>query len=312
MKYLSFLLFFCAQGLMAQNPTWFETGTSWSYNYQIWGPIFGETRIATFEITEEVELNGQLCAKMEVVGEPENPFVCMSAAPNYYFYTSNDSVFYATDYDSIFRLAYNFNAGQGDTWEFSTPVEVPGEGEAPVDTFLVTVLSVSNAEIGGQMRKVMELEYENISTVMTSSPQFFEATAYEQVGAMETFFIPFPQSGYDWVCDGEILVVLQCFESPSLSYVNPEFGSCVLSSVDRNRELALDIFPNPSNGRFNIGNSYNETRQFRILTLSGQEVYTAAVLPGISEINVEGLASGMYLLQTQSIDGQRTGKLVIE
>lgn len=46
---------------------WFENGTSWSYNFQVNGQLFTETRIATFHITEQTIFADRECAKMELV-----------------------------------------------------------------------------------------------------------------------------------------------------------------------------------------------------------------------------------------------------
>src|SRR5690554_389427 len=108
MKNFLLLISFISTGLFAQESIWFETGTSWRYQYQTFGFLDDITVGAEYVITEQTTLNGQHCAKMEAVGDNSNPLNCNANPAPYYFYESNDSIFFASDYDNTFRLAFDF------------------------------------------------------------------------------------------------------------------------------------------------------------------------------------------------------------
>jgi len=116
---LSFRLFIITSlylgAAQAQTNDWFSTGTSWTYHYTVNQVFQTVDAITTFAITEQAVVNSQPCSKMEVADGGTNPFLCAPIPPPYYLYESNDSVFYASDYDNTFRLAYDFGAEVGDS-----------------------------------------------------------------------------------------------------------------------------------------------------------------------------------------------------
>src|SRR5690606_1354227 len=149
---------------------------------------------AEYVITGQTTLNGQPCAKMEAVGDNSNPLNCNANPAPYYFYESNDSIFFASDYDNTFRLAFDFGAEAGDSWEFTYPVEIYGD----YTTYLVTVDSISTIQQDGQDLKVMYLDYDLISGEDFSLMEVQQYTVIEKMGATQIFFVPF---GYWNVCE---------------------------------------------------------------------------------------------------------------
>jgi hypothetical protein len=308
--------------LSAQSSEWFENGTSWSYNFQVNGQLSTETRIATFQITEQTTFADRDCAKMELMDANWAPFStwnpCIPAEAPYYFYESNDSVFYASEIDSTFHLAYYFGAEADDNWLFVVPAQSDwaGAGFSGVDTFLVTVLSVAQISLDGQELKVMELAYENISSIIQTAIEPFTVTVTEKIGSSQYFFIPiFDIGGEIWVCEGAWDIELQCYNSASLNYVNPDFGSCTLTAGHIEPEHAMSIYPNPSGGTFQVSlpDANERIERVEMYDLQGRTVaHTSYLEESQARIEIHNLAAGIYLVKAGSVKGAYTQKLVVE
>lgn len=292
-----------------QNAEWFGTGTTWTYFYEFNPPFPDQPNTANidFAITGQTVLNGTECSKMEVPEGEENPFVHFSVIAPYYFYESNDSVFYATDYDPTFRLAYDFNAETGDSWLFHVPVE---EFDV-VDTFLVTVNDVSTAIIDGEELRVLNLTYDNISpvahTYILQNP--IDITVTERLGSPVLFFVPVGESGGEVsVSEGPFNIALQCYASETLNYLNPDFKSCVLSTEDRNRNSNLKVYPNPAITELyvSIPTLQNRIDRLEIYDMQGQLVKKYGITRASGEeiaLNIAPLHAGMYVVRAWS-DGR--------
>ena len=72
---------------------------------------------------------------------------------------------------------------------------------------------------------------------------------------------------------------------------------------------ATSIYPNPSNGNFSII-SKTTIDQVSIYTLTGSFVKTVKANENSTQINIEGLSTGVYLIELQN-DSQKAWKKVI-
>jgi hypothetical protein len=244
MKQFSLLLF-CVFSIssFSQEAEWFEIGTTWTYNSRVALDFFDEEHQTTFVVSEEVVFNERLCKKIERLGPENNSlYGCSSLLPPFYVYESNDSVFFANDYDNTFRLAYDFGAEIGDTWVFDVPVEV-FEG---LTSYEVTVSDIQMEEIDGQALKVLTLDYEVISGDEYSAIGHSSLEITEYLGTIDKDFL-FPFGNWN-VCDGAWDIELQCFNNSSIDYLNQSFASCFLSADGILAEESIVIYPNPSLG----------------------------------------------------------------
>lgn len=306
--------------LCAQLSGWFENGASWSYNFQVAGELFTETRIATFHITEQTTFADRDCAKMELLDGNWAPYStwnpCIPADAPYYFYESNDSIFYASEIDSTFHLAYNFNAEVDDSWLFVVPAESDLTVAGALDTFLVTVVSVAQISLDGQELKVMDLAYENISSVVHTSMEPFTVTVTEKLGSSQYFFIPiFDIGGEFFVCEGAWDIALQCYNSATINYVNPDFGSCTLTAGSIETENNLSIYPNPSLGSFRVEvpNPNERIKRLDLYDLQGRTVaHTIQLVDGQNRMEIRSPAAGTYMLKAISDKGIYTYKVVVQ
>lgn len=99
----------------------------------------------------------------------------------------------------------------------------------------------------------------------------------------------------------------------------PKLKVCysILSSIDPAAEasLSFSVFPNPSGGIITLNLPDYGTNQFNvsIVSMSGQMMYQAGILSGVTTINLSHLATGIYICQVYSSTGEKAiRKLVIQ
>lgn len=289
-----------------QDSDWFAAGTTWTYNYSFnpAGPGVPGTANVDFTISEQTTLNGTECSKMDVPEGEDNPFTHFAVTAPYYFYTSGDSVFYATDYDPTFRLGFDFGAQPGDSRHFIVPVEMFQE----TDTFLVTVDAFSTTMIDGEELRVLDLTYENISPVahtwILQDPISISVT--ERLGSPVLFFLPVGEAGGEIsAVEGPFNISLRCYSSPSLQYLNPDFDTCLLSTADAARNSELRVYPNPVRDLLHISipDGQHPIEAVEIYDTRGRLVLEFTNARTSSEgvtLNVRSLRSGVYVVRARS------------
>ncbi|WP_283640340.1 T9SS type A sorting domain-containing protein, partial [Mesonia mobilis] len=81
-------------------------------------------------------------------------------------------------------------------------------------------------------------------------------------------------------------------------------------STSTEQQLAFSIYPNPSQGRFNISLPSKTEFSYAIYDLNGRLLQQKE--NSAAQISVENLASGLYLLRVSSEGKTATKKLIIE
>lgn len=298
----AFFAFFCLAPLLtlAQDINWFEPGSSWTYNYQT---IDGPEQFQSNFIIDGTTFADQACVIMETAGD--YPFLCSPFPTPFYFYESNDSVFFATEIDSTFRLAYNFTADVGDSWPFIIPLSIDGS----VETYNVEVVALSTINFDGTDVKKMLLNYQNISEnpVLEIYPE--EMSIIQYLGATHELFAPFGKYTF---CDALSTVQIQCFNSPSLNYTNPEFGNCILSVPQASEQRVLKFYPNPARDYITITTDLTGNSMLKITQLDGKIVYYRPIDSGTEKVGIADLSVGMYIIEVSTANERSFGKLLIQ
>ena len=81
-------------------------------------------------------------------------------------------------------------------------------------------------------------------------------------------------------------------------------------TIENLQGLNMSIYPNPSNGNFNIDFGADLTNAtIEIIDLTGKVVYTQSVSWNVTNISVSELASGNYIIKVTSDQGNSIGQL---
>lgn len=90
-----------------------------------------------------------------------------------------------------------------------------------------------------------------------------------------------------------------------------------VNSISEELNAAMQVVPNPSNGRFEVRFNYFDKMEgeLRVLDVTGKTVYAEQINsngPHNSNIDLSGIAKGMYLVQMKTAKGIAVKKITIE
>jgi hypothetical protein len=145
---------------------------------------------------------------------------------------------------------------------------------------------------------------------------------------MSTFFGGDGSEGCEALCtdsDGEIFIsgYTGSFEFPVTSgayntnwaydvcFVSKLQGNPAVSSLQNIKNEELKIYPNPSNGVFNIENRLNENMQITILSTSGQELLNTNAMSS-KTIDLTSFNAGVYFVRIRTNDANYCNKIIID
>lgn len=86
------------------------------------------------------------------------------------------------------------------------------------------------------------------------------------------------------------------------------------SSVRELADIGVRFYPNPASGRLNLEftNGFESGTIIEIVDLNGHVVNRVLPVSSFTEINIEGLSSGVYMLQISSGSAKTIGRLMVE
>ena len=177
-------------------------------------------------------------------------------------------------------LIYDFTAQVGDTIRFGDFGEF--------DYWVVDSISIE--QIGGKDRKKFwfGLEYD-----ITGEPYAIE-TWTEGIGSDMGLLY----SGWYYVTGGYYRAL--CFhQNGDLIWQNEYYGTCMIDAVDEEVAPAVPVYPNPASEMVHIEGL--EPTEVQVYNALGQMVKT---IKNSNEINVSGLADGVYLLRITDVEGR--------
>ena len=99
-----------------------------------------------------------------------------------------------------------------------------------------------------------------------------------------------------------------------------EFGASELRTFEAGTATAVDgdiagqvsVYPNPSNGVFNIEIPNTTGAEISIMTLTGKLVYTSNTAASLVKVDLSSLAAGMYMVTVKTAEGIASKKIVKE
>jgi len=90
--------------------------------------------------------------------------------------------------------------------------------------------------------------------------------------------------------------------SVGLQYCHIFLNSSLISAMDENSQLTLNIYPNPVNDRIFIQNPFSDLLSFELYDLTGQMVYRSKISSNNSAIDLSFLNPGLFFYRIHCQD----------
>lgn len=82
--------------------------------------------------------------------------------------------------------------------------------------------------------------------------------------------------------------------------------------IDENNAITVDLFPNPSNGKFKLILENNDKKDIQVITTNGAVVYQLTSFENEVDFDLSGVEPGIYVLVIQNGKEKTTKKLIIK
>jgi hypothetical protein len=269
--------------VQAQSTPFAPVGAQWTYETGIWsGP---DTSLLTVQVLSDTVITGRTCSVLSSSGS----FIICHAFPQF-ISNSNDSTFYWDFSSGTHQLLFRWNAVPGDQW--STRISY----DSAIDTVDWTVADTGHVTVDG-------LSLRTISAVPTArnNALFLEGQSFyiERLGD--------PSGPFRWttgVCDAETFIGLRCYEDNDISWLNPQYPQCVLSTgiheISNKSAFAISPSPIEAGEPFTITlRPVSSNAHLRILEVSGLIVFDRTI-NGPATFSLP--QAGMYLVQILGAD----------
>ena len=260
-----------------------EIPSKWYYKSQ---SNYGEQN-GTFicEVTKKVSFQGKMCS--EITRKDYMNWVGVSC--NYfsnYIYEEDSMVYYWDEDYNKFTMLYNFNAKPDSAWVIPYLDPWPKD-----DSVSIYVDSVGYEQFGSSTRKVLYVTWSK-----SNGGPVQDKIVYG-IGLISFIY---PMSFLN--CDMAWASGLVCFESPTIGYFNSGLRpDCLYTNVgieEETEKLKVSIYPNPVSDLLHIElKDFSHAHAFKIHDLNGRVVLEPEITEPTIEIDVSGLASGMYFIE---------------
>ncbi|MEI6755313.1 MAG: T9SS type A sorting domain-containing protein [Paludibacter sp.] len=292
--FLCFILFFISSNCFSQKE-WASIGTIWHYNIN----NIGETGYLKIESQKDTLVEGKVCKLLQ---STKTTYAMPGIYQKQYIeslitYQDNDKIYIYQH--NAFLLLYDFNPSIGDIWDVwgiwneyntrNTSYQQSDTTACPAGR--VRVDSVKNISLNNkQLKAIYTSPYHN------SSMQY-SGVIIEQIGCLD-YLLPISKCNFH--IDSEYPGPIRCYNSSDFSYswFNKDCEYTTGIGNVRIGELT-NVFPNPSNGLFNIKIKKQEIVypiHILVTSIMGQEVFSILIDSPIYQLQLGVLDKGVYLL----------------
>ena len=292
--YTLLALLLMAGGATIQAQEWMsllKDNSEWNILWQSTGVPTPELITESLVISGDTLIDGELYKKVLRKLSSETQYWHGSMEYDLYGIIKEEEsgkVFYKPKEQEVEYLLYDFGMNVNDTavmyWCQNPNCEVH-----------VRIDSIATQHIAGAERRVFYVS----SKDMYGDEWHWLNTWVEGIGAMEGLLY----SCHVVNAGGITLHELLCYhEDGELVWQNPTYNTCLIDPLgiqDNIEASGLRVYPNPARDRVVVEGM--ETVEVMVYNTSGQMV---KCVRGTNEINVEGLAEGVYLVRIMDADGK--------
>ena len=292
--YAMLALLLMAGGATMQAQEWMsllKDNSEWNILWQSTGVPTPELITESLVISGDTLIDGELYKKVLRKLSSETQYWHGSMEYDLYGIIKEEEsgkVFYKPKEQEVEYLLYDFGMNVNDTavmyWCQNPNCEVH-----------VRIDSIATQHIAGAERRVFYVS----SKDMYGDEWHWLNTWVEGIGAMEGLLY----SCHVVNAGGITLHELLCYhEDGELVWQNPTYNTCLIDPLgiqDNIEASGLRVYPNPARDRVVVEGM--EAVEVMVYNISGQMV---KCVRGTNEINVEGLAEGVYLVRIMDADGK--------
>ncbi|MBA2612633.1 MAG: T9SS type A sorting domain-containing protein [Bacteroidetes bacterium] len=301
------ILIFCSQ---AKAQMWCPPGATW--HYRVYANMFpyydGHLKLV---VTNTVTLNSITCQNM--VGTYYGQTMCATCPTttinnfiNVQTYESNGVTYIYNSGSLAFDTITNFNANIGDKWlQIRYPFNLCANN--PVRK-AVTVIDTGHVVINS-----INLKRVKISVPVQYSAGTYTVNVIEKISSLSGFL--FHSIYNNCVTDGPSYGNFGCYSDDNFPLYNPTSSICayVPSGVGVNENSItnsiLKLYPNPTNGIFNV--ELNEPLSLKIYSATSALVYEKDFSEaGNFRLDISHLSGGIYYLKAETDHGASYSKLI--
>jgi hypothetical protein len=164
------------------------------------------------------------------------------------------------------------------------------------ETIYDSIISIDSILIGSNYRKVFNLSGANTTWIEGIGSTYGLLNEVEAV----------PTCSCSWY--------LVCFQqNDTVKYLNPNFSTCFPTITGIPNYIVknyFNVYPNPVVDNITIESSQKATEE--ILNIQGQTILQQTVQQGKTDIDISGLAKGVYILRLCSNDKTEVARIVKE
>lgn len=284
MRTLLFAAVLSTTSLCAQT-TFAPVGARWTYEQGFWNQ--SDSNLAVFEVTMDTVINGLSCSWLAPV---TGNFFCHQLYQA--VFARHDSVFFWDEQVQLFQLLYRFDAGIGDAWV--TPVNWLQSGlPCALDTLMWTVQDTGHVIVDGVPLRRLDV---TVNSALGCMPSSSDGVIIERLGDLGYLF-----DWAHWTCFAESFEGLRCYSDPDITWLNPQFPQCDLSTGVSERNSPRGIIASPS--ILEVGGSVHVTLPVGSTgSLIDATGHTISALPANGDLTIAH--SGLYFLRATSEQGQ--------
>ncbi len=304
------LIFLLVFGLHIKAQIWCAPGATWHYRVQAnMFPYYdGHLKLV---VTNTVSLNSVICQDM--VGTYYGQTMCAYCPTttinnfiNIQTYENNGVIYIYNSGSLAFDTIANFNAVAGDKWlQIRYPFNICANN--PVRK-AVTVIDTGHVIINS-----FNLKRIKISIPIQASSGTYTVNVIEKISSLSGFL--FHSIYNNCVTDGPSYGNFVCYSDNNFPLYNPSSAICdyIPTGVGINENsisnTILNLYPNPTNGIFNI--ELNEPANLKIYSATGALVYKRTFdETGNFQLDISEFPNGIYNLRTESSRGASNAKLI--
>lgn len=273
-------------------------GTEWYYTERTaFDPFISYLKISS---VGDTILSGKHC---RIIQKEKSPG-CNGRPDTEYLYEENSILYFWEEAFNRFQVLYDFNKKVNEFWTIEVNNNRP---DKRLDTTKVVVDSISSITINNKSFRVMYVTYKMLSE---EHPFSYTSKIIENIGDTQYLFNFFPEFAIT-VCDGNYAAGLRCYNDPILgNYSTGIAESCTYSGVDGLNELTsanFSIFPNPTDGPFEVYSSTGETLTAELNDIRGRLVLSTEFCTH-TRFDLTGYKAGWYIL-TIKLQNKMIGRM---